>query len=126
MENKFYKVAQEGGSYVVAYFFNPVTKEEKSCCVRDYDYFDCSRDKDELYYMAIDENVRKIYMHFHGIILVGDTVEIVRGRKIPHGTVAKVVKIYDWRDCYGRTQATYAVFEDGRKTNINNCKLLAG
>ena len=123
MENKFYKVAQEGGTFVVAYLFNPVTKETDSRCVRDYDYSDCSRDDDELYYMPIDENVRKMYLHFHGVILEGDTVEVVKGRKIPRGTIAKVVKIYDWRDSYGRVQTTYAVFEDGRKTNIENCKL---
>lgn len=59
MENGFYKVAQTGGTYVVATFYNPETGDMKSKCVRDYDYSDCSRDDDELYYMEINEDVRK-------------------------------------------------------------------
>ena len=54
LENKFYKVRQEGGSYVVATLYNPITKESKTICVRDYDYFDCSRDNDKIYYMDIN------------------------------------------------------------------------
>lgn len=55
----FYKVAQNGGCYISATFYNPDTKEVVSCCVRDYDYADCSRDNDELYYIEIDEEVKK-------------------------------------------------------------------
>ena len=47
----FFKVDQRGGSYVVAQFYNPDTGETRSECVRDYDYGDCSRDKDDLYDM---------------------------------------------------------------------------
>lgn len=124
MEDKFYKVNQTGGGYVVALFFNPVTKETYTKCVRDYDYEDGSRDNDELYYMPIDAEVAEIYRKHIGIIAAGDTVEVVKGRKIPHGTIAKVVRVYDWRDCYGRVQATYAVFEDGRKTSVYNCRIV--
>ena len=123
-ENRFYKVGQEGGSYVVAYFFNPVTKEQDSKCVRDYDYSDGSRDNDELYYMPIDEDARRAWWRHNGIISVGDTVEVFKGRKIPVGTVAKVERLYDWRDRYGRIQTTYAVFEDGRKTSTDNCRII--
>lgn len=120
----FYKVAESGGSYIVDTFYNPVTKESYTECVRDYDYSDCSRDKDDLYYMDIDEDARRAWLHDRGIILKGDRVMVVKGRKIPLGTVAEVVDIYDWKDRYGRTQTTYAVFADGRKTNIDNCILV--
>lgn len=120
----FFKVAESGGSYVVDTFYNPDTKEVYTECVRDYDYNDCSRDKDELYHMAIDEDARRAWLHDSGVILKGDTVKVVKGRKIPVGTVAEVVNIYDWRDRYGRVQTTYAVFADGRETNINNCVLM--
>ena len=122
-EHGFYKVWQGGGTYVSATFFNPITQEYKTCCVRDYDYYDCSRDNDSLYYMEIDEDVKRKWYHFNGLLMVGDKVEVVKGRKLPVGTVGTITRIYDWKDRYGRVQTTYAVFEDGRKTNIYNCKL---
>ena len=129
LQNKFYKVGESGGGYVVALFYNPITNETKTTCVRDYDYADGSRDNDELYYMPVHEEAAEAYRRYlnskdGGHIKVGDTVEVFRGRKIPRGTVAKVVKVYDWKDCYGRAQTRYAVFEDGRKTSVYNCKIL--
>ena len=120
----FRKVAQSGGSYVVATFFNPETKETDSRCVRDYDYADCSRDNDELYYMPIDEEARRLYLRHMGVISAGDIVKVVKGRKVPVGTVAVVEKLYDWKDQYGRTQTTYAVLDNGMKTSVGNCVLV--
>ena len=120
----FQKVAQSGGSYVVATFFNPETKETDTRCVRDYDYADCSRDNDELYYMPIDEEARRLYLRHMGVISAGDTVKVVKGRKVPVGTVAVVEKLYDWKDQYGRTQTTYAVLDNGMKTSVGNCVLV--
>ena len=119
----FYKVEQHGGSYVSAVFFNPVTKEEYSVCVRDYDYADCSRDDDELYYMDINQDVEKEWRHHNGEILVGDKVVVVKGRKIPHGTTGTVKYIRPYYDCYNRWVADYAYFAEGGKTNIQNCVL---
>ena len=119
----FYKVAQDGWNYVSATFYNPDTNETISGCVRDYDYADCSRDNDELYYMEIDEDVKRQWLHDAGIILVDDIVEVVKGRKVPIGTVAKVVDKRPYRDRYGRTQAIYLYLDNGMKTNENNCIL---
>lgn len=125
MDNRFYKVKQEGGTFIVATFFNPITKEVKTECVRDYDYADGSRDNDELYYMPIDEMVERIFKRdILGLIQIGDRVEVVKGRKLPIGTIGTVAKVYDWRDRYGRKQATYAVLEDGQKTNVNNLRII--
>lgn len=120
----FYKVAESGGCYCTATFFNPTTKEVKTVCTRDYDYSDCSRDNDELYYAPIDENIRRDFLHFRGCILVGDTVEVFKGRKVPIGTIGTVVKKFDYKDNFGRVQTTYVVFADGQKTSIANCRLI--
>lgn len=120
----FYKVAQSGGSYVVATFYNPNTGEERTKRVRDYDYGDGSRDDDELYYMEIDEEVRKIWLHKNGVILPGDRVKVVKGRKIPKGTEAVVERFFDWKDQYGRVQTRYVIFTDGRKTSVSNLVLI--
>ena len=120
----FFKIGQSLTGYVVAYFYNPITKEHRSKCVRDWDYADCSRDIDELYYMPVNEDVRRQYNRDNGVISIGDTVKVVKGRKIPKGTVAIVEEIKPWYDCYGRRQATYLYFTDGTRTNENNCVLV--
>lgn len=122
LENKFYKVNQSGGTYITATFYNPITGETKTQCVRDYDYSDCSRDNDELYYMDIDEDARTEYLHSLGVILVGDVIEVIKGRTIPHGYIGTVVNKRDYKDRYGRYIATYIYFEDGQKINVDNCK----
>ena len=123
LEKGFFKVAESGGTFIVDTFYNPETKESYTKCVRDYDYADGRRDDDELYYMEINEDVRRIWLHDKGVIFAGDLVKVVKGRKVPVGTVAKVIEIYDWRDRYGRVQTTYAVLDNGMKTNVNNCIL---
>lgn len=119
----FKKIMQTGGTYVVATFYDPETKETMTKCVRDYDYSDCSRDDDELYYMPIDDEALRMYRHDNGIISIGDTVKVVKGRTIEHGFIGKVTNIRPCTDKYGRWLADYVYFDDGRKININNCVL---
>ena len=119
----FFKVSETGGTLIIDTFFNPITKEEYTEVVRDYEYSDCSRDKDDLYFLEINEEIRREWQHKHGIILVGDTVQVVKGRKIPVGTVAKVVKKQPYLDKYGREQAIYLYFDSGARTNEENCIL---
>ena len=120
----FKKVSQSGSIFVTALFFNPDTKEYYSKCVRDYDYADGSRDDDEAYYMPIDRDAEKEWLKFIGIVSIGDTVKVVKGRKVPIGTVATVVDIRDWKDCYGRVQSTYAYLDNGMKTSVYNCEII--
>ena len=122
--NGFKKVYQEGGTFVVATFFNPDTKEYFTKCVRDYDYSDCSRDDDEAYYMPIDEDAVKAWHRFNGIINVGDEIKVVKGRKVKVGTIATVEKITEWKDTYGRVQTIYAHLSTGERTSIFNCELV--
>lgn len=121
----FFKVAQSGGSYVTATLYNPTTGEDKIVTVRDYDYADCSRDNDEVYNTPINDEVRRVWLHKGGHILVGDTVEVVKGRKVKVGTIAIVKEIRPYYDRYGRWVADYLYFTDGQRTNINNCKMYA-
>lgn len=132
-ENRFYKVNQDGGSYVVGLFVNPITWETKTETLRDYDYSDCRNDNDELYYMPIDYEVKEAYRKHLALTsgndggyfaAPGDVVEVFKGRKIPVGTIAKIERIFDYKDCYGRVVTTYAVFEDGRKTSVGNLRVI--
>ena len=121
-EKGFFKVSEGGGSYVTATYYNPMTKSCFHFCTRDYDY-NGERDNDSLYYAPICEAVKIEYMHEQGIICEGDIVKVVKGRKVPIGTIAKVKKIYPYKDKYGRVQVYYAYLDNGMKTNIDNCIL---
>lgn len=118
------KVDHRGGTFVTALFFDPTTGEYFDTCVRDYDYSDCSRDNDALYYMPIDEKVRHIWLKANGVISVGDYVEVYKGRKLPKGYKGTVKSFYDWRDNYGRIQTRYVVFANGDRTSVTNCRLI--
>lgn len=119
----FYKVEQSGGSFVTATFFNPDTTESYSEVVRDYEYYDGSRDNDELYEMDIDREAEIAYKHYLGEFVVGDKVRVVTGRKVPVGTVATVVKRYAVKDRYNRIVGYYLNFDNGMRTNEKNCVL---
>lgn len=125
MKQGFFKVHEGGGSFVTATFFNPETKEYFTACVRDYDYADGSRDNDELYYMPINENARREWLHYNGVILPGDVVKVVKGRKVPIGTTGTVINKKPYFDRYGRQVATYVYLDNGQRTNENNCVLVA-
>ena len=126
-ENKhlegYYKVSHEGGTFVTGTFYNPITGDEKTAVLRDYDYADCSRDNDELYYMEIDKNARVLWLHKHGILCEGDVVEVYKGRKVPVGTIATIEKIKPFYDKYKRWCCDYAYLDNGMRTNVSNCRL---
>lgn len=119
----FFKVAEKGYSLTSAVFFNPETLESYSCIVWDMDDDRIAWDMEEERFAPIDADARRAWMRHNGIIVEGDVVEVFKGRKVPIGTVSRVMRIYDWRDKYGRVQATYAELENGMKTNIDNCRI---
>ncbi len=124
IERGFRKVHQVGGTFIVATFFNAATGEVESHCVRDYDYSDCSRDNDYLYNMKIDETARRAWQHHIGLILEGDLVKVVAGRKLPIGTTGYVKSIKPIYNKYGKWVANYVYFENGDRTNVTNCVIL--
>ena len=123
--NGYFKVDQKGASFIVATFFNPDTGDTITETVRDYDYDDRRNDNDELYYMPIDQNARIQWLHHNGQIVVNDTIEVFKGRKVKVGTVARVTAIKPVYDRYGRWVADYAHLDNGQRTNVTNCKLVA-
>ena len=124
--NGFYKVKEDGFGVSTGTFFNPVTLESFSKIVWDIDndwlLFD--EEIQILRNLPINEEVQRIWKHHNGEILIGDTVEVFKGRKMPIGYVGIVEKIKPFHDRYGRWQANYIYFADGQKTNYNNCKLI--
>lgn len=122
-EKGFFKVYEGGSSYITVIYYKPTSKCYCSFVARDYDYSG-ERDNDSLYFAPICESVRIEYLHELGIICEGDKIQVVKGRKVPKGTIATVKKIYPYKDKYGRIQAYYAYLDNGMKTNIDNCILL--
>lgn len=123
--NGFYKVNIDNGGVCVCTFFNPDTLESFQKITWDIDNDRLLEDEkiQILRYLPLNENIRRIWQHHNGIILVGDTVQVYKGRKMPIGYIGKVKTIRPFYDRYGRWQANYIYFEDGQRTNTNNCKL---
>ena len=135
------------GRVTYGIFYNPDTKDIGAYCETDWDreglddfynrtvssisVCDCpvevGMDYNKQCEIAIaEENLRRKAERFkQGIISEGDTIEIIKGRKLPIGAQKVVQEFRPWTDCYGRVQTIYAVFTDGTKTNVNNCKLIA-
>lgn len=119
------KVEEHGSSYVIATLYNIVTGEVVGVSVRDYDRSDIGEcEAPEWYDVAIDAEARHAWLRLNGVISAGDRAVVVAGRKIEHGFVGVVEKIRPVRDRYGRHVADYAVFTDGRATNVDNCVLV--
>ena len=127
MENYkgFYKVNEDNGGVCVGTFWNPETKESFSKITWDIDrpYISDDEEIEILRYLPINKEVRSAWLHYNGIIQINDVVEVVKGRKVPIGTIAKVIDKKPYKDIYGRTQAIYLYFDNGMKTNENNCVL---
>lgn len=88
----FFKVNENNGGVNVCTFFNPETKEEFSKIVWDIDN-DRLLEDDEiqiLRFLPLDEAAIIAWKHFHNRFVVGDNVEVVKGRKVPKGAVLKV------------------------------------
>jgi len=56
--------------------------------------------------------------------MIGDTVKVVRGRKVVHGKVGTVVKKFAYLDQYDRVCTTFVVLDDDTMINVRNCEVL--
>lgn len=121
----FYKVNIDNGGVCTCTFYNPETKESFSRITWDIDrpYINDDEEIEVLRYLPLSEDVRKQWLHNAGVIQIGDTIEVFKGRKVPKGTIGKVLDIRPYNDIYGRWQCDYAYLDNGMRTNINNCKL---
>ena len=97
----FYKVYVNGGGVEVCTFFNPETKEEFSKITWDIEDDRLLWDEEIqiLRFLPIDEAAVIAWKHHNNQFVVGDNVEVVRGRKVPKGTMLKVFWI-GVRDTY--------------------------
>ena len=128
------KIAQTSGSFITVKMFNPQTGDIKHINVRDYDYQNIyeglssseytPEEKDELYYMDIDEKALSDWKYRNNVPYKGCEIEVVRGRKYKHGDRGKVVKMYDVKDKYGRYVAEYIITDNGMKINRANVKVV--
>lgn len=128
MENYkgFYKVAENNGGVCVGTFWNPETKECFTKITWDIDrpYINDDEEVEILRYLPINNEMRRLWKHEAGIVQTEDTIKVVKGRKVPIGTIARVVEIRPFYDKYHRWQADYVYLDNGMKTNINNCILI--
>lgn len=128
MENYkgFYKVAENNGGVCVGTFWNPETKECFTKITWDIDrpYVNDDEDVEILRYLPINKEMRRLWKHEAGIVQTEDTIKVVKGRKVPIGTIARVVEIKPFYDKYHRWQADYVYLDNGMKTNVNNCILI--
>lgn len=71
-----------------------------------------------------NEQEKKDFARRLGYVFEGDTVEIVKGRKLPIGEhkIVKNTYRYDVPNTYGHCYTDYFVFTDGTKTNVENVK----
>ena len=127
MEYKgFYKVSEEGYGVAMGTFYNPETKEVFTRITWDIDrpYINDDEEIEILRYLPLDEHIRYQWRHENGIIQKNDIVKVIKGRKVKIGTIAKVLDIKPYYDCYKRWCCDYAYLDNGEKTNIDNLKLL--
>ena len=123
----YYKVNEYGNSYVTATFFNPITKEHYNVTIYDYDDDRVRIFAGEHYDVQINQDVRKAWLHFVGVIQIGDLVQINRGRKFK-GEQKRVARTFTYHidGMYSRSysEVEYLVFEDGTKVAEHNCELV--
>lgn len=121
--SNWYKIEQFGSTTVVAIFFNVVTKEERLLIVKDI-FSDNERLK-KYYEMPISEEAVIEWKHSKGVLLQGDVVEVVRGRKVPKGIRCTITDTYPIYNKYDKQIGTYVVLDNYWHTNIKNVQLVA-
>lgn len=115
-----------GGQMVHHYWYSEQLDATWGCKVRDYEYT-AEYDNEILYdlpWSSRKDEIEKMLRRRAGVVQVGDTIEVFKGRKVPKGTIAKVVSLKDWHDQYGRWRCTYAHLDDGQRTNVSNCRIV--
>lgn len=130
----FVKIAQENGTLVRCDLYNPITKEKISVVVDDHEYpymeGPCvSRQYphevlEKIREMPVDVDMLKQYKFDAGLVVVGATIEVVKGRKYSKGDRGVVTKVYDYKDRYGRWVAEYCLTSNGMKINTANVRLV--
>lgn len=115
MISGFYKVNEITYSdYTQGIFFNPKTKEEFGMILDGVSIFSLE---------PINDYVRSIWNKEREIVL-GDTVKVVRGKKIPVNTVGTVTRIYPIYNKYNNKVCDYIEIDGIFSTNRDNLRLV--
>lgn len=117
----FIKVNESGNVFKFGTFYNPKTKQE---CVIMEDGDDERDYKPEVLHIPVDKEVRHLWLHEKGIISVGDKVKVLKGRKVPIGTVGLVVGIRKIVNKYGAHMCDYVKLDNGMETSVDNCEMI--
>ena len=122
----FYKVAEtSSASMTDAVFFNPYTGETFSARVRDTgDDRNEHEFANEFKDMSVNQDALWCWNRSNGVVQKNDTVKVVRGRTLEHGTQAKVKNLYT--NTYGGKEVTYAYLDNGDKINVDNVAIVEG
>lgn len=125
----FYKVTCTGYSIIYAVLFNPETKEIKKVLESDSDDF--RNDNAELMNLNCNNgNIYEKYLDTLKRIRKGCIVEVVRGRKVPHGIIGKVFYMKEMSFNYGHKTTVKVGIKDNQDnvywTYENNLEFLKG
>lgn len=115
------------GGVTVATMWNPLTDESFTFIADDID-----RPATEFPYRGVtgwkrfggSVEVEAMWNRKHGIVSVGDVVEVYKGRKFPKGMRATVASFWTWHGNYGKT-AEYVVTTDGDRIPMGNVRIVA-
>lgn len=127
-------VDKSGINFLIATLYDTETEVEEKVIYEDGDYpygespflsrkYTLAQ-LDEISKTPIDKDARHAWLKKHGIISVSDTVEVIKGRKLPIGTRGTVVNMWDFTDRFGRTQTNYAKLDSGVSISIENLKIV--
>ena len=73
-----------------------------------------------------NEEQRNYYRLRHGFLLEGDSVKVVRGRKLPIGMTSKIKGFNIYQVTDSSVRIPYVILEGGKKTRIRNIEPLCG
>lgn len=126
----FKKVDFEGGTLRQVVLYNPETKETLRVTVDDAEYPRGASPflkyppevLERLARAPIDKEAQKLWKRNFGEVFVGDVVEVVKGRKYPHGTRGVVSRVYDYKIPNSSRKVPYVELEDGKRVALSNVR----
>lgn len=143
----FVKVGRDYSAHIwFVELWNPETHETKNVACEDTEYDRptmgmVSSEYDartrmwmlcDMPYFGGSKDIKKAYEDWRyqcnvkaNHIMVGMTIEVVKGRKYPIGTTGVVKGFSSFCDRYGRECTRYVVTEDGKRIPQQNCKAIA-
>lgn len=127
------KIHESYGSLRKVTMYNTTTRDKKCIITDDMEYeYQGGHTSTEytgielkkLWDMHIDEDALLQYKKDNGIMHIGAKIEVIKGRKYPRGTTGTVIKLYDYKDKYGRFIAEYCITDNNLKVDTKNVQII--